>query len=88
MFFSSLILSITIALSVCIAWFGLLQTLHCTHRADRLYFVGLTLQTHQQEARTQQLNCSGEWQFNFDKESLHQRRKIKHVLNDWGLPHE
>ncbi len=70
------------------SWFGMLQTLYCTHRSDRLYFVGLTQQHHHTQARKLTNICAGTWKYSFDKTSIHYRRDLQLELKDWELPRE
>ena len=89
MFFSSLLLSLSIGVIAFSAWFGILENLYCAHRADRFYFVLLTKFQHQtNEPHKKVINCNGRWQFHFDKTSNHERVKRQHSLQDWGVPHE
>lgn len=89
MFFSSILLSLFIAIISFSAWFGILETINCTHRADRIYFVGMTRQLNQPEKQSDlSIRCAGNWKFHFAQKSKHHRRKISHQLNDWGVPRE
>ncbi len=88
MLFAPVILSLTIIISCCIAWFGLIQGLNCSHQADRKFFVGLTTQLHQQERKDARLDCQGRWFFIFEKKSIHVKRNLSLELEDWGIPNE
>lgn len=88
MAFASIILSLCISIMAYASWFGVLETLYCTHRADRIYFVGLTKARHEVKMKTMTSECSGKWLFSFDKKSIHHRAKVAHELKDWKIPRE
>tara|TARA_R110000868_G_scaffold408565_1_gene691917 strand:- start:1452 stop:1724 length:273 start_codon:yes stop_codon:yes gene_type:complete len=90
MFLSSLILTISIVITASLSWFGLLQTMHCSHHADRLYFVSLTRRLNEKDPAPKHLNsiCSGSWDLYFSTKSEHSRRKLVQSLNGWKIPRE
>ena len=88
MFLSSVLVSLFISFLAFGSWFGLLETLYCGHRADRLFFVATTTQHHQDEPRELNTFCSGKWTFTLGTSSIHHRHKISLQVEDWGIPRE
>ncbi|PIP89426.1 MAG: hypothetical protein COW01_03925 [Bdellovibrionales bacterium CG12_big_fil_rev_8_21_14_0_65_38_15] len=90
MFLSPIILTLTILVSSCLAWFGLIQKGICSHQADRYFFVTVTNNLHQTEHVNQEktLSCQGRWRFTFEKKSTHHPKRIVMQLDDWGLERE
>lgn len=88
MIFTSVLVSLFISILTFASWFGLLETLYCGHRADRLYFVGATTQQHEEKPRQQQTQCSGSWSFSFGPTSTHSRHQLSIELKDWEIPRD
>jgi len=88
MFLSSILVSLFISLLTIGSWLGLLETLYCGHRADRLFFVGATTQQHEEKTRELQTQCSGDWSFNFGPTSTNSRHHLALELKDWELPRD
>lgn len=88
MFLSSVLVSLFISLLTIGSWLGLLETLYCGHRADRLFFVGTTTQQHEDQPREQNTDCAGAWSFSFDTTSNHPRHNFSLQLKDWELPRD
>ena len=90
MFLSPIILTLTIVVSSCLAWFGFIQKGICSHQADRYFFVTVTNNLHQTDTTNQEktLRCQGRWLFTFEKQSIHHQKKLTMQLDDWGIERE
>lgn len=88
MFFASVLVSLFISILAIGSWLGLLETLYCGHRADRLFFVGATTQLHEEKVREFQSQCSGTWSFALGPTSTHSRHQLSLELKDWDIPRD